>query len=593
MQILQQPIQQYSMNNPEQNREQQLADTIGIILNTHSLDALYSILAQSLQSTVICDTALIAIYHSTTHTFTSPLSSSFSFSYLNLVNQQFNELPISEAINLQSPVAVNDVQIEMSNEHLSEYFLQNDIKAYAIFPLIASNKLLGVLVAFRQEAHPFSAQDMFLGQMVAHTGAAILQNLLLQQEKNHALQREQSLNEITRTLSSALDLPAILQNVTEMASNLIGSDAGMLGLIIDNQIMIFYPYNLPRDMNLRPAAKGRGVAWEIVAQSKSILLDNYMEHPLAQKKWGDAGVAAFLGVPIRHGDQCNGVLTLFNIYNNQHFSQRDLELAESVGRQAGIAIQNARMFAEATQRTTALINALNRQEELDKLKNQFIQNVSHELRTPLGIIYGHAELLESGDMGEMTAIQNQSVQIIARRVRMLTDLVEDLTALLAAETQEFRREKINPIHLVYSMIAEYQMQADEEEIELKADIEEDLPLLHGDVTHLRRVFDNLMSNAFKYTPANGIITIRMFQRRRNVVIELQDTGEGIDSEQNSRIFERFYQIVDKQNRPRRKGTGLGLALVKEIVEAHRGTVSVQSELGKGTTFRIELPGHTD
>ncbi len=584
-------ILQFPMNNID--REQQLADITKAILNAHSVEALYSILVNSVHSTIICDHALIATYHPETHLFTAPISSPDSSIYLKLINEYMDELPINEAISRQHPVTVNDVQTEITDEYFGSQFLAISVKAYIIFPLIVAGKFLGVLVAFRQQAEPFLQQDLSIGQIIASTGAMMLQNLFLQEGEGHALQREKSLNEITRTLSNALNLPAILQSVTEMASNLIGSDAGLLGLLIDNQMLIFYPYNLPRNMSLRPAAKGRGVAWEIVEQCDSIRLDNYSGHPFAQMKWIEAGVTAFLGVPIRYGDRCIGVLTLFNMYSSQIFSHRDLELAESIGRQAGIAIQNARMFAESKQRTTALMNALKRQEELDKLKNQFIQNVSHELRTPLGIMYGHAELLASGDMGEMSEIQQQSVEIIARRVRMLTDLVEDLTALLAAETQEFRREKINPVHLVYSMFAEYQVEADEKKVELKAEVVEKMPLIYGDITHLRRVFDNLMSNAFKYTPDGGTVTMRLFQTDFNIVIELEDTGEGIDAEQLPRIFERFYQVVDKQNRPRRKGTGLGLSLVKEIVEAHRGSVSVESELGKGTLFHIELPAHDE
>ena len=586
-------ILQFPMNNTDSNREQQLADITKTILNAHAIEALYSILVDSLHEAHICDHALIAIYRPETQLFIAPISSSHSSIYLKLINEYMDELPINEAIKSQNPVAVNDVQTEITDEHFKSQILAISAKSYAIFPLIIAERLLGVLIAFRQQVEPFSQQDIFMGGMIARTGAVMLQNLSLQKDETRTLQREKALNKITHTLSSALDLPAILQSVTEMASNLIGSDAGMLGLVLDNQMLIFYPYNLPRNMSLRPAAKGRGVAWEIVEQCLSIKLTDYAEHPFAQMKWIKAGVTAFLGVPIRYGEQCIGVLTLFNLYSNHAFSQRDLELAESVGRQAGIAIQNARMFAESKQRTTALMNALKRQEELDKLKDQFIQNVSHELRTPLGIMYGHAELLASGDMGEMSEIQQQSVEIIARRVRMLTDLVEDLTALLAAETQEFRREKINPTHLMYSMFAEYQMEANEKEIELKIEVVENLPLLYGDLTHLRRVFDNLMSNAFKYTSAGGTIMMRLFRNDFNVIVELEDTGDGIDAEQLPRVFERFFQVVDKKNRPLRKGTGLGLSLVKEIIEAHRGSVSVKSELGKGTLFRIELPGYDE
>lgn len=290
------------------------------------------------------------------------------------------------------------------------------------------------------------------------------------------------------------------------------------------------------------------------------------------------------------GDTCLGTLILFNLNTDKRFTGRDKALAESVARQAGIAIQNVRMYAEAQQRAGALAAALSRQEELDNLKNRFIHSVSHELRTPLGIIYGHAELLDSGDLGELSPEQAQSVQIIAQRAQMLTNLVNDLSALLAAETQEMRREAIDPVQLVYSMLADYRMKAEEVGIKLKAEIAEVLPWLMGDTIHLQRVFDNLIANAFKFTPVGGSITLRMEAEGQNVIIEVADTGEGISAEKLPRIFERFYQVEGSATR--HTGTGLGLALVKEIVEAHRGHISVTSEVARGTTFRIVLPGQS-
>ncbi|HFE66989.1 MAG TPA: HAMP domain-containing histidine kinase, partial [Chloroflexi bacterium] len=253
----------------------------------------------------------------------------------------------------------------------------------------------------------------------------------------------------------------------------------------------------------------------------------------------------------------------------------------------GIAIQNAHLYTEVQQRANALAQMLKRQAELDELKNKFIHNVSHELRAPLAIIFGHVELLYQTLADGLQPEQRQSMEIILRRTRMLANLVEDLTALLAAQTQEFRRENILAADLIYSMLADYQIQAAEAGITLQADIAPQLPMIQGDMTHLRRVFDNLLSNAFKFTPAGGSVTIRMWAEGDDVIIEVTDTGSGIPAENLKHIFERFYQVEEKGRR--RPGTGLGLALVKEIVEAHRGHVSVSSNIGQGTTFEITLP----
>ena len=492
--------------------------------------------------------------------------------------------------DISTPIVVNNIHKADQKALVRTALVDEAIHGYVLNFLIVADQLCGVVAIFREDAKPFTENEIRVGQILGQIGSATLNMLSIVIEAEDTREREHKRNEITHTLSSALDLPTILQNVGRIATELIGADAGLLGLVIDNQMMIFYPHNIPAQMNLRPAAKGRGVAWKIVEECQSILLDNYMNHPLAQQKWTKMAIRSFIGVPVFSNEECLGALTVFNT-SDKKLTRRDLALVESIGQQAGIAIQNARMFAEVKQRAAALANTLNRQEELDKLKNQFIQTVSHELRSPLGIIFGHAELLESGDLGSLTDIQKSSIEIISRRIRMLTDLVDDLTALMAAETQEFRRDLINPSQLLYAMVAEYRMQSKERGVALTSEIPEGSLWIQGDLTQLRRVFDNLLSNAFKFTDKGGTIAIRLKVGAQKVVIEVEDSGEGIAKDHLPRIFERFYQVTDKQHRPRRKGTGLGLSLVKEIIEAHRGEVFIASELGVGTTFRIELPGY--
>ncbi|MCA9973377.1 MAG: HAMP domain-containing histidine kinase, partial [Anaerolineales bacterium] len=225
----------------------------------------------------------------------------------------------------------------------------------------------------------------------------------------------------------------------------------------------------------------------------------------------------------------------------------------------------------------------------EQRKDTFIQNISHELRTPLGIVLGHAELLESGMLGDLEAAQQESIGIVARRVQMLVALVEDLSVMLAAQTQEFRREMLHPKQMVDAMLADFHLQAEARGLQLVAQVAEKLPWIRGDSTHLRRVFDNLMSNAFKFTPQGGQVQLTVWQQEGNVLFEVRDTGMGMPANQLTHIFDRFYQVKYKDH-VHPGGTGLGLSLVKEIVEAHRGEIRVESEEGRGAAFIIRLPG---
>jgi signal transduction histidine kinase len=565
-----------------------LMQTAETLLAAPAPEELWAIVLAATRRILAVERAAVFLYDE--HSATCPAADGLSEAYIAEICQQTEVAPSHHLWQAQEPVIINDVASDGRTAPVRDMMQAEGFRAYAIFPLItAETTLLGALIAYRDQLRPFSADDVAAGQTLAHMTAMTLRNMQLLAETRLSLLREQQLNEITRTLASALDLPTILGHVLGMTANIVGADAGLLGLVIDQQVMTFYPYNIPANIVLRPAPRGRGVAWEVAQSGETLHIPHYASHHLAQEKWVEIGVTTLLAVPVTAAESCLGTLVLFNLARSaKQFTPRQIALVESIARQAGISIQHARMYAEANQRTAALRNALARQAELDDLKNQFIQNVSHELRTPLGIIHGHAELLTLGALGELQPGQRESVEIITRRVRMLIDMVNDLTTMLAAETQELRREIINPAHLLFSMLDEYRLQAHQVTVTLKAEIAEEVPAIKGDLTHLRRMIDNLVSNAFKFTPPEGTVTLRLWSEENQVILEVADTGVGIPEEQLGRVFERFFQVDGKATR-RQGGTGLGLALVKEIVEAHRGEVSVTSELGMGTTFRIVLP----
>ncbi|MEZ4590830.1 MAG: ATP-binding protein [Chloroflexota bacterium] len=571
---------------------QSLTQAAESLLGVHDLPSLWPRVRTAVQSTLHPDRLAIYLYDQETDTLSCPYAHGLSQDYINHINQTFHSTPGDEQLFRLAPVWSEDAQNDPAFRDMWPHYRTEGFRTLAIFPLIdQEGRSGGGIALYWNEIRPLNAASLNTGHTLAHMVALAINTITLFSQTRQSLLREKQLNEISRTLSYTTDLPTLLGSLVKMVAELVNAEAGLLGLVIDRDMMTFYPYNVPNSMSLRPAPRPRGLAWQIVNSCEAILLTDYPNHPEAMQKWIDAGLLTFLGVPLRSGENCLGVLTLFNLNKSpRKFNERDLQLVESIGQQAGVAIQNLRQLAEAQQRAAAMAAALNRQAELDQMKNNFTQSVSHELRSPLGIIYGHAELLASESLGSLNEEQKQSGEIIMRRVMMLTNLVDDLTALLAAETQELRREDIDTTLLVYSLLADYRIRAEELGITLQAEIDEAMPWVKGDSTHLRRVFDNLVSNAFKFTPPGGQITLRLKAIGQDVQIEVEDNGEGIPEDKVDRIFERFYQVEGGAKR-RHKGTGLGLTLVKEIIEAHRGTVSVRSQPGLGTTFTIFIPGY--
>ncbi|MEK7784680.1 MAG: GAF domain-containing protein, partial [Chloroflexota bacterium] len=225
--------------------------------------------------------------------------------------------------------------------------------------LVASiGRAVGLVVAANKPGG-FGADETRLMSVFAGQARALIENAQIFAEMSEAISREQRLNDVTRVISSTLDLPTVLSNIVQLAAELVGADASTLALVSpDGQTMTFpYTYNLPEVVSLQPVPKDRGVAWHIVETGEAILLPDYGSHPKALSDWAEAGVHAFIGVPVFAGEARLGALGLFSLDPAKAFGKRDLALAASVGRQAGVAIQNARRF-EAEHRQTRELTGL-------------------------------------------------------------------------------------------------------------------------------------------------------------------------------------------------------------------------------------------
>jgi signal transduction histidine kinase len=296
---------------------------------------------------------------------------------------------------------------------------------------------------------------------------------------------------------------------------------------------------------------------------------------------------SYVGVPICARGKAVGFINVSSSTPG-YYTQEHAERLRAFADQAAIALENARLFAAEQQRAAELARALDQQRELDRLQREFIQNVSHELRTPLALIRGHAEVLDSGWLGALTPEQKDSLGVIVRRAQMLGKLIEDIVAILAAERREYKRETVDLAVLVRTTVADFEPNAVKSDLRLLAQVAPNVPSVSGDPLALRRVLDNLLGNAFKFTSPGGQVAVRLRQEDGAIVLQVADTGVGIPPDKLGRVFERFYQ-VDGSSTRQYGGVGLGLALVKEIVEAHGGQITVTSQVGAGTTFTLSFP----
>ena len=299
-------------------------------------------------------------------------------------------------------------------------------------------------------------------------------------------------------------------------------------------------------------------------------------------------VKANLVIPLLCGNDLWGLLCIHQCTAPRQWQDDEIELAQQVSTQLAIAIKQATLFEQLNRSNRELARAT-------RLKDEFLANMSHELRTPLNAISGLTEGLKEGFFGAVNEEQIGALKIIESSGTHLLSLIDDILNLakIEADNFELHRTLASANSLCESSLVFIKQQALQKQIQLDLKLESDFPLLFVDERRMRQVLINLLSNAVKFTPLGGTITLKASQVKSEDGIDyLQfaviDNGIGIAPENIHKLFQTFVQIDSALNR-QYSGTGLGLVLVKRIVEFHNGFLEVTSELGVGSCFSVNLP----
>ncbi len=244
--------------------------------------------------------------------------------------------------------------------------------------------------------------------------------------------------------------------------------------------------------------------------------------------------------------------------------------------------------------TVTIFRDITHQVEVDRLKSEFVATVSHELRTPMTSIKGYVEVLLMGAAGELTEQQNQFLDVVQTNTVRLNILVNDLldVSRIDAGKYELAMQPLRLQDLTDAVVIDQLDQAEtaQKPISIVSNIPTNLPRVRGDKDRVRQIISNLVRNAYHYTPANGKVEIQAFEKNEEIQVDVTDDGIGITSEEQERVFERFYRGEDPLVLAT-AGTGLGLAIVQQLIDLHGGRIWLTSEgiPGKGSTFSFTLP----
>lgn len=292
---------------------------------------------------------------------------------------------------------------------------------------------------------------------------------------------------------------------------------------------------------------------------------------------------SLLMAPVVAGDEPIAAFVLLTDGRTREWPPEAMPVAVALAADMATALTHARLYEQEAEMVARL-------RDLDQAKSDFVSSVSHELRTPLTSIRGYVEMLRDGDAGELDDEQQHMLSVVERNTDRLLALIEDLLTLSRIESGAFR-VALAPVELgpiVEGLLAEMEPHARARGVQLCAEIDAILPPVLGDMSQLERVLLNLLSNAIKFTPDGGSVVVRVSSENDEIELAVIDEGIGIPPEEQGRLFTRFFRASSAQDRAI-QGTGLGLVIVKSIVDHHGGRIDVRSQPGEGSTFAVRLP----
>jgi signal transduction histidine kinase len=394
-----------------------------------------------------------------------------------------------------------------------------------------------------------------------------------------------SLSEVARALTTTLELKGVLDLILSSARDLFEADDGSVMLLNEGHLEVVAAQGPSADVVMHGRTRlAEGISGRVAARNQAVLLHGTdLPEPFTGQGHPERGIHSAMSAPLVRRDQLLGVLNLSEAKGRRSYTDLDLQVLAVLTAHAAIAIGNAHLF-EGEKQTVA------RLEELDRLKSDFVATVSHELKTPLTAIIGAAKTVSRKGATMNPTQHAEFMGMIERQGSRLLRLVEDVltTARIESGQRRLRRELVNMRTAVEPIIDELHLigVGQDRQIELRCDPED--PTVWGDLSSVQQIAGNLLENALKYGDKTTPVVISLREGPGESVIEVSDKGPGLSKEEIDMIFERFQQ-ADSATERKVGGVGLGLFIVKSLVDAHRGKIEVESATGHGTTFRVTFP----
>lgn len=456
-------------------------------------------------------------------------------------------------------------------------------------PMIASDRVVGVIeVINKQDRQIFTTEDASLLLSFAVQAAIVIENAQIFTRTDQALaervQELQSLQIFDQQLQKSLDLDKVMDISLTQAMDVLGVPIGALGIFKGKQedgLYLSAQYGTSSEMHrykTEPWPVSKGLIGQVARTGQPVMVNDLSQNEQYARKSRIS--QSMLVVPILRDEAVIGVIDLESI-TPDYFSEGDISFVQLLASHAAFAIQNAQLFEQA--------------QAANEAKSEFMNTASHDLKVPMTSIKGYAKMLRIGAGGPLSDTQQEFVDVIYNNIERMSRLVSDLLDVSRIEAGRIRLEieDVQIAAVIDDVISSVGAQIEERQLKLNLDVQPTLPTLRADYHRLVQIMTNFVSNAYKYTPDGGDVTISakvVSQKGQDdqVAISIKDSGYGISKEDQAKLFTTFFRATDPNIRAQ-PGTGLGLSITKKMIESHGGTLTLESELGQGSTFTFTLP----
>jgi two-component system sensor histidine kinase DegS len=440
---------------------------------------------------------------------------------------------------------------------------ESDPHSHIIVPLKSRDKVLGVMFLYlRGKYQPGVADKQLFASIGSQIGVAI-ENARLHQDVARQLRIEQRLNEVAEKLSSELELDRILPKVLQIAEELIGADGGVIALLDRESNLISYPYlhNLPPELADVTAPKGKGLAGEVMTTGSPAIIEDYQTYSSAIPAFVEAGVTSILAVPIVSGDQSFGALSLVSLDEAKSFSDRDVAILAGIGRQAGIAIENARLYE----------NMRFYVRQITKAQEDERKRIARELHDDTA----QALIDLSRRLDNLATSREQLSETVIGRLEEFQELIDSILRGIRRFSRDLRPSVLDDLGLLPALEWLTSNLMDEDGIKTELKVYGDRRRLPPEAElALFRIVQEALSNVRRHSQASQVVTLVEFGEGR-VRITVDDNGQGVE------LPGRTGDLATAGK--------LGLIGMHERARLLNGTLIVRSEPGKGTTVTVDVP----